>query len=94
MGIIYGKMGLMNQAIEEFSKSLHIDPDNPITILNLAFAYEQLTKEKEQRAKRTELRVKAIQTYEKVLAVDPDNVTARKRIRKLRAEIREQGAEN
>lgn len=83
LGIIYGKMGLLDQSIQQLRKSLDISPRDPITMFNLALAYEELAKKKEQRAEGKELRVKAIETYRKVLDLEPDNTRAKDRIEKI-----------
>ncbi len=56
------------------------------------FTYEQLAKSyklravsNEQRAISRELRVKAIERYQKILEIDHDNIQAKERIIKLRA---------
>jgi len=92
LGIIYGRMEKLNRAIELFKKSLKIAPDDPITLFNLAFAYERLAKSYERRAMSEELIVKAIETYQKVLNIDPENAQANERMRKLRAMSVEQRA--
>lgn len=97
LGIIYGKMGRLEKAIDLFREALDIKPDDTITLLNLGFAYEQLAKSyelravsNEPRAISRELRVKAIETYQKILEIDHDNIQAKDRVTKLRALSNEQ----
>ena len=89
LGIIYGKMGFLDEAIQQLRRSLDISPRDPMTLFNLGFAYERLAKRKDESKpwiSRKELIAKAIETYEKVIMLDPDNAGARERIQKLRAD--------
>ncbi len=59
-------------AIRHYRSALRAKPDYPVALNNLAFALEKQLKPEEARA-----------TYEQALQLEPDNKTARKRLRTL-----------
>ena len=59
-------------AIRHYRSAVKAKPDYAVALNNLAFALEKQVKPEEARA-----------TYEKVLALDPANTTARKRLKTL-----------
>ncbi|MEW6676239.1 MAG: tetratricopeptide repeat protein, partial [Nitrospirota bacterium] len=81
LGIIYAKMGRLEESISLFKRALNIDPDDTITLLNLGLAYEELSKSYGQK----DLINKAIETYQKVLELDPENAEAKERMSGLKA---------
>ena len=83
LGIIYGKLNKIEDAIPLFEKALKIAPEDTIILLNLAVAYEESAKSVEQIAESKELIVKAIETYRKVLDLEADNARAKERMTKL-----------
>jgi len=83
MGVIYGKMGRFEDAIIFFKKALKTKPDDTITLFNLGLAYEELAKryaqrgrDSEQSEKHSEMIAKAIETYDKILELDPHHLQA------------------
>lgn len=80
LGIIYARSGKLAEAIDLFKKALDIKPDDAITLLNLGVSYEQLAMSYQSGTKSRELKVKAVQTYQKVLELEPDNIQARERL--------------
>ncbi len=83
LGIIYARMGRLAEAIDLFKKAIKIKSDDAITLLNLGVSYEQLAMSYQSGAKSRELKVKAVQTYQKVLELEPDNMQAKERMTKL-----------
>jgi len=83
LGIIYGKLNKIEVAIPLFEKALKIAPDDTIILLNLAVAYEESAKSVEQGADSRELIVKAIETYRKVLDLEPDNARAKDKVKMI-----------
>ena len=83
LGIIYGKLNEIEVAVPLFEKASRLSPEDTIILLNLAFAYEESAKSVGQRAEGKELRTKAIETYRKVLDLEPDNARAKDRMEKI-----------
>ena len=79
--------GALYHAIDLFERALKIAPDDPITLFNLALAYEELAKSVERRSEgyheQKDLIDKAIEIYQKVLDIDHKNVQAKERMTKL-----------
>jgi tetratricopeptide (TPR) repeat protein len=79
----YGLKGLTEDAILEYKLALKLETDNPDIHYNLGLSYEQLAKGYELRAMSKELMVKAINEYNKTLMLNPDDLQARERMKRL-----------
>jgi tetratricopeptide (TPR) repeat protein len=72
MGFALAAQGKYPAAIRHYRTALKAQPDYPVALNNLAFALEKQGKEEEAR-----------QSYNQVLALDPGNKTALKRLKSL-----------
>ncbi len=76
-------MGRLDDAITLFQNAIDIEPDDTITLLNLASAYELLAKKTVHRAQNKELTAQALAIYKKIIDIDPNNVQAKENMDKL-----------
>jgi tetratricopeptide (TPR) repeat protein len=72
MGFALAAQNKYPAAIRHYRSAIKAKPDYPVALNNLAFALEKQGKVEESR-----------QTYQEVLTQDPDNKTARKRLKSL-----------
>ncbi|MFQ6539482.1 MULTISPECIES: tetratricopeptide repeat protein [Aphanothece] len=72
LGFALAAQNKYKQAIRHYNQALQVKPDYPVALNNLAFALEKQQNPEEARA-----------AYQKVLALDAANKTAKKRLSRL-----------
>ncbi len=75
LGALYGRKGMLDEAIEEFRRALEITPDRAETHINLGVAYYNKGVRKE-----------AIQEFEEALRIGPENKLLEEMLFKARIE--------
>lgn len=76
LGYAYFAQEQFDLAIRQYNEALRINPGYVTALNNLAHAYE-----------RKQLMPQALETYEKSLATEPDNATAKRRAASLRKRL-------
>jgi tetratricopeptide (TPR) repeat protein len=76
LGYSYFAQEQYDLAIRNYKEALKLNPDYITALNNLAHAYERKT-----------LTAQALQTYEQVLGLEPNNTTAKRRAEKLRRQV-------